>query len=227
MNKPWRLGLVALAVLTTACGPKPLPLADAQQLRAADGSYGQDIYGVRRAAGEAVPSMRGNQVIQVRTYTVKTNDFGNEVADQEIAGAECLAKAEDSSVIVRTPGALTVPLYGMRSPDMTIKCIKPGFQDAIAVVEKFNLTQARKNQAVANAAASTGLIGLVVGVAVSAAIAVANDPENDEFNYVKPNLWLRPGEGSRSLVEDQETVTPVGADASPETVDQTLSVPSG
>lgn len=191
--------LLVAAVLVSACGPKLLPLSDVQQLQARDGSYGQDIYGFRRAAGEDVPTMRGNQIVPIRTFTVKTNDFGNEVADQEVADAECLVKAEDAEARIRTPGALHVPVYGYRSPDMTVQCIKPGYQDAVNLINKFNLTQQRKNQAVANAAASGGLIGALVGVAVTAAISAANDPKNDDFNYRAPKLFLRPGEGSEAL----------------------------
>lgn len=197
---PRAAAVVAVATLASACGgPKLLPLADAQQLKAADGSYGQDIYGVRRAAGEDIPNLQGNQVVQIRTFTVKTNDFGSQVNDQEIPGAECEIVAEDATARIRTPGALTVPIYGYRSPDMTVKCIKEGYADAVAVMTKFNLTQAQKNQAVANAAASGGLIGALVGVAVTSAIAAANDPKNDDYNYPPPRLWLRPGQGSPSL----------------------------
>ena len=195
---------VAVALLTSACGPKLLPLADVQQLQARDGSYGQDIYGFRRAAGEDVPVMRGNQVLAIRTFTAKINSFGNEVVDQEVAGAECLVRAEDSQTRIRTPGALHVPLYGFRSPDMTVQCIKPGFQDAVHAVTKFNLTQQKKTRAVRNAARSGGLLGALVGVAISTAIAVANDPEDDDFNYRAASLVLRPGEGSEALPDTPE-----------------------
>lgn len=205
---------VALAAAATvgACGPKLLPLADVQQLQARDGSYGQDIYGVRRAAGENVPTMRGNQILEIRTFATETNDFGNEVAGQELPGSECLVKAEDAATRIRTPGALHVPLYGYRSPDMTVQCIRPGFKDSIASVTKFNLTAAQNQQAIANAAATGGIIGALVGVAVGAAVAAANDPTNDEFNYRAPRLLMRPGEGSESLPEDPPAEAEMASD---------------
>lgn len=189
----------AVATLLGACGPKLLPLADVQQLASRDGAYGQDIYGVRRAAGEPVPAMRGNQVVDIRTFTVKTNDFGNEVRDQEVAGAECLVKAENSEARIRTPGALHVPLYGYRSPEMTVQCVKDGFQDTINTIGTFNLSARQRQQAVTSAGASAGLIGLAVGLAVGAAIAASADETQDVFNYAAPSLLLRPGQGSDAL----------------------------
>jgi hypothetical protein len=176
-----------------------MPLSDVQQLNARDGSYGQDIYGKRRVSGEAVPTMRGNQVVEIRTFTAKTNDFGNEVADQEVAGAECLVKAEDAEARIRTPGALHVPLYGYRSPDMTVQCIKPGFRDAVSTVNKYNLTQAQRAQSINAAGAGAGLIGALVATAVNVAVAAANDPTDDDYNYISPKLLLRPGDGSAAL----------------------------
>ena len=209
------MSAVACGLLLSACGPQLMPLSDVQQLKAADGSYGQDIYGFRRAQGENVPNMRGNQVVEIRTFTAKTNDFGNEVADQEIAGAECVVIAEDSQAKIRTPGALHVPLYGYRSPDMTVQCIKPGFQDAVNAIGKYNLTQAQRSQAISNAAASGGIIGALVGVAVNVAVAAANDPTDDDYNYIAPRLLLRPGQGSGSLpsASDAQTGTPAEAPA--------------
>lgn len=189
----------AVATLLGACGPKLLPLADVQQLQSRDGAYGQDIYGVRRAAGEPVPAMRGNQVVHIRTFTSRTNDFGNEVADKEMPGAECVVKAENSEARIRTPGALHVPLYGYRSPDMTVQCVKDGFQDAINTIGTFNLSAQQRQQAVANAGAGAGLIGLAVGLAVGAAIAASTDETQDVFNYASPKLFLRPGQGSGAL----------------------------
>ena len=171
--------------MAAACAEKPLPLADVQQLKAADGSYGQDIYGKRRAAGEPVPVMRGNQLLEIRSYTVKEGDFGTEVRDKEIAGAECLVQAEDASATVRTPGAMHIPLYGYRTPAISIACRKDGFANAIVPVRTYNVTQSDR--------AAVGAQGGLIGVLVTAAINAASDETNDVYNYVAPDIRMRPG----------------------------------
>lgn len=196
----------AVATLLGACGPKPLPLADVKQLQAADGSYGQDIFGKRRAAGEPVPTMRGNQLLEVRTYNVEDGSFGNEVAGTEIAGAECQVRAEDAATNVRTPGAVHVPLYGYRTPAISVVCTREGYANAITPIRTYNRTQAER--------AAAGSQGGLIGVLVTAAINAASDETNDVFNYVQPRILLRPGTPEPlpellqpAVVETAETTT--------------------
>lgn len=185
------LGILMLAAVAAACAPKPLPLVQVVSLEANDGSFGQDIYGKRRAAGDPVPPLRGNQVLNIRTYLAETNDFGNEVRGTEMAGAECEVKTDGGSARVRTPGAVHVPLYGYRTPQLSVQCVQAGFADGIVTVGTFNKTHA-ETMAIA---AQGGIIGVVLGAAVNA----ASDITNDDFYYVPPAVLMRPGEGSGTL----------------------------
>ena len=191
------IGLVLLLAGLSACGTPPLPLADVAVIKAADGSTdGMDIYAVRRAAGEQVPALRGNQIVEVRTYLPKTNDFGQEVPGQEIAGALCDVILDNHRAQVRTPGGVHVPLYGYQTAAFSVECQLDGFKKAIVVAQPFNQTIAQRRAAAGAAAGSAGLLGALVAVVVVEGINAASDETNDEFRYALPPVLMRQGTGT-------------------------------
>ena len=186
-----KLLLLCFAGAAAACVAQPLPLTQVVSMEADDGSEGPDVYAGRRAAGQAVPALSGNQVLEIRTYLTEENSFGTEVRGAEMAGAECDVKGDGGSARVKTPGAVHVPLYGYRTPQLSVQCVRNGFQDGIVSVGTFNLTHAQTMQI----ASQGGIVGVLLGAAVNA----ASDITNDEFRYVQPSILMRPGEGSGAL----------------------------
>ena len=188
---------IACILLLSACGTPPMPLADVAVIKAADGATdGMDIYAMRRAAGERVPALRGDQIVEVRTYLPKINDFGQEVPGQEIAGALCDVVLDNHRAQVRTPGGVHVPLYGYQTAAFSVECQLDGFRKAIVVAQPFNQTIAQRRAAAGAAAGSAGLLGALVAVVVVEGINAASDETNDEFRYAVPPVLMRQGEGT-------------------------------
>lgn len=195
MVNPWRIaGLLLIAVGLAACAVPKLPLTDVAVIKAPDGSAdGMDIYSGRRAAGETVPQLRGNQIIEVRTYLPRIDDFGNEVAGQEIAGASCEAILDTHRATVRTPGGVHVPLYGYVTAPMSLECEMPGFGKSIVVAQPYNKTISDRRASTSAAGAGGGLLGVLVATVIVEGINAASDETNDEFVYAVPPILMRKG----------------------------------
>ena len=58
--------------------------------------------GTLSRAGEKVPELAGDQLLDVRSFVTAEGPFG-EIAGEEFAGAKCLVKARDYSAQVTTP----------------------------------------------------------------------------------------------------------------------------
>lgn len=200
---------VSLVAAVSGCTQPGMPLSDVVVLRAsADPNSSTDIYAERRAAGEQVPAQRGTQIMEVRTYSPRINDFGNEVAGEELAGAVCDVALEEFGATVRTPGAVHVPLYGYRTAPMTLTCRLAGCEDCTVIAEPYNKTIADRRESASTAAAAGGLVGALVGVMIVEAINAASDETNDEFLYEVPPIIMRPApSGQADIVESTSAPT--------------------
>ncbi|MEM7190206.1 MAG: hypothetical protein AAF439_11395 [Pseudomonadota bacterium] len=201
MRKLLLLFAVPAIALLAGCAEPQLPLADVAVIKAVDGSTdGMDIYAARRNAGESVPNQRGNQIVEVRTYLPKTDDFGQEVPGQEISGALCEAILDNHRATVRTPGGIHVPLYGYVTAPFSVTCNMDGFQKSVGIFKPFNKTISDRRAATASAGASGGLLGAVIAVVIVEGINAASDETNDEFIYGTAPILMRPGTTSADTV---------------------------
>ncbi len=198
------LAAAASIILLSACAEKRLPLADVTVIKASDGSSdGMDIYAARRKAGEPVPAMRGNQIVEVRSFLPRTNDFGNETTGQELVGAKCDVSMGTHSASVMTPGGVHVPLYGKQSPEFSVRCARNGFQPAMVVFRAYNKTVADRRAAAAASGASAGLLGEGPELSTGRTINAASDDSNDVFQYADRPILLRPGGAGEQTVQTE------------------------
>ena len=198
------LAAAASIILLSACAEKRLPLADVTVIKASDGSSdGMDIYAARRKAGEPVPAMRGNQIVEVRSFLPRTNDFGNETTGQELVGARCDVSMGTHSASVMTPGGVHVPLYGKQSPEFSVRCVRNGFQPAVVVFRPYNKTVADRRAAAAASGASGGLLGALLATVVVEGINAASDDSNDVFQYADRPILLRPGRAGEQTAQTE------------------------
>ncbi len=194
MKRIFALAVCGLACLVSGCVEPKLPLADVAVIKAVNGDTdGMDIYALRRANGEDVPALRGNQIVEIRTYLPRTNDFGNEVPGQEVSGALCEAILDNHHAKVRTPGGIHVPIYGYRTAPFSVTCQMDGFNDAIVVANPFNKTIADRRASASAAAAGGGALGVLVAAVVVEGINAASDETNDVFHYNVPPILMRQG----------------------------------
>ena len=209
-----RFALTLLALGTVSACTEPLPLTGVTNLTAEDSEYGLDIYAARRASDSTVPAVRGNHIVEIRTF----DEVGSE--DQtvaEMAGAECLIQTDGGSAVVTSPAGVRVNVYGLRTPPMDVQCIKEGFSDATVILPPFNLTKARRLQ---SAAAAPGLIGLVA-LTVVAGVNAASDETEHDFHYESKRIIMKKGSGSDALPEPAR-LQPVSEDTDlvPSTADE-------
>ncbi|MCZ8271555.1 MAG: hypothetical protein O9306_13560 [Beijerinckiaceae bacterium] len=125
------------------------------------------------------PPTHGDTPVVIRAYKFDAEAPGNR--GEEIAGANCNVTSVHFSAAVRTPVSLTVPLYGISTPTLTVMCAKPGMGSGSLVVSPFNKTTTD----MISAGSSAGLAGLLLmGV-----IAAASDPS--QHQYVYPiQIWI-------------------------------------
>ena len=205
MKLALKRALIVLAVgLVSACaGTPPMPLTDVQYMKAKDPQYGRDIYGARRAAGESVPTVAGNQIVQIRTYSPITDSEGS-TKNVEFGDAQCVVDGDGTQVSVRSPGAVHVALYGFQTPQMTVKCEKEGFDNGIAIIPTFNMTQQENLQIGASA-------GGLIGLAIMAGVNAASDETNDKYMYGLSPVVMKPsGDRKLAYIETQPASATLG-----------------
>jgi hypothetical protein len=151
--------VLSLVLLTAACA-KPLEVGSITEIKPRTaGAQGLDVYAKRRAAGEALPAMAGDQVVEVRTYSAGTPDKARE----EMAGAACSLSTGDFVADFTTPAKVRVPNYRDKSSVLAVSCDKPGYQRKLEEVAVYNATKANNLAAGSGA----GVVGLVVALAVN------------------------------------------------------------
>jgi hypothetical protein len=178
------LAVLAIVMTLAACAAPKLPLNDISDIQTPEGISTADPYEQARASGQDIPLKRGTEIIEVRTYEKTPDPKNHSNTVKEISGAKCTVKSDVYSSVVETPGGVRVPLYGIRTPELSVTCKKQKYKDVTTVYRTFNKTEAdryRKYQ-------SAGLIGLLISSAVNA----ADDDTDDEYNYMMPQIILTP-----------------------------------
>ena len=177
------LAISALALLACSCAPPLLEVSSISEIRPNSGGPGLDVYAARRRAGEKVPELAGDQLLDVRSFVTAEGPFG-EIAGEEFAGAKCLVKARDYSAQVTTPARLRVPIYRLESSALSVACEREGYEPRSVVLEVYNKTKADRYAATSG----NGLAGLLV----VAAINELSDETKHEFAYPTARVIMTP-----------------------------------
>jgi hypothetical protein len=151
--------ILSLCLLTAACA-KPLEVGSITEIKPRTaGAQGLDVYAGRRAAGEPMPQMAGDQIVEVRTFNSGTTDKPRE----EMAGASCSLTTGDFVADFTTPAKVRVPNYRDKSSALAVSCEKTGYQRKLREVTVYNDTKASN----LSAGSGAGVVGLVVALAVN------------------------------------------------------------
>ena len=156
-NKFGRIA-AALVVVTVvgACAAPRAPLSGITDVVGPGGAVGGDVYATLRINGVDYPEYRGSHVIEVRAddATKKSDD-----ETREIMGALCLLRGDVWHAEVQTPMGVRVPLYGHRSPSLSLECEADGFATIAEVVAPYNKSRRDRQDAMSQAGAQGGLVG--------------------------------------------------------------------
>lgn len=121
--------------------------------------------------------LRGYHPTAIRAFN------GTATQKTEIVGAPCEVTGSGFSAKIVTPAAVNIPVYGLRSKALYVKCSFNG-QELDKSVPPLNLTE---QKALANGA-SGGLLGVIV---VGAVVAGRKNKEQDEYGYNVPNFVFK------------------------------------
>ena len=141
-------------------------------------AVGIDVYARDRSRGNPVPRFRGQETVQVRTFS---NADGGGYG--EVSGVTCILDSGLYDAQFSTPANIGVPDYGPDSPSLFVRCEALGKSGSMTV-DAFNLTAAQRQ----NSALGTGLLGAIIIGAVNAANV---DPSSDEYSYPPLSVQLR------------------------------------
>lgn len=141
-------------------------------------AIGMDVYAGPRSRGNPVPSFRGQNTVQVRTFG-QLSDGGH----GEITGVQCMLDSGVYKATLATPANVIVPDYGPNSPALFVRCTTPTSSGSITV-NVVNMTAQQRSAS----AAGTGLLGAIVIGAVNEA---NRDNLNDDFGYNPIIVQLR------------------------------------
>jgi hypothetical protein len=161
-----------------------MDVSSISEIRPNSGGPGLDVYAARRRAGEKVPELAGDQILDVRSFVTADGPFGNEIPGEEFAGAKCTVKARDYSAQVTTPARLRVPIYRLESSALSVACDREGYESRSIVLEVYNKTKADRYAA----SSGNGLAGLLV----MAAINELSDETKHEFAYPQARVVMTP-----------------------------------
>jgi len=123
--------------------------------------------------------IKGYHPMPVRAF------LGSATANTEITGVPCDVIGSGFKARAVTPAAVNVPVYGLRSKAIYVKCSYNG-QEKDVSRPAVNLTESK---ALANGA-SGGLLGIIV---VSAVVAGRKNKEQDEYGYNDVNMIFKKG----------------------------------
>lgn len=118
-----------------------------------------DFYESKRAAGVITPEFSGEQLLEVRTYTVR-----HPAGTIELSGASCSLDAADFSATLQTPAKVRVPLYRQQSSPLAIVCELPGYKKKKVTVAVVDADVEKR----AASSATGGLFGLISVAAIDA-----------------------------------------------------------
>lgn len=166
--------LVILPLVLGACA-KPLEVSHVTEISSLAGRQGVDVYAAERERGLDAPRYRGDQVVEMRTYSAKPTEYGGETVGREFSGAQCILKAANYTAKFQTPAKIRVPLYGAKTSPLDVTCEHPDHQTRNKVFAFYNKTHADRLAA----GQSGGLAGLLI---VAAYNGLADSGE-DEYRY--------------------------------------------
>ena len=172
---PRLLFLVVFAALA-GCAT-PLEVGSITEIKPATGAKGVDVYEPKRLAGVVTPEFAGDQLLEVRAFTVKPGS-----GEVELSGATCALSAADFSATMQTPAKVRVPLYRQQSSTLAISCEMPGYKKKMVTVAAVDIVREKRT---ANATTG-GLIGMVSVVAVDA----FSDNTKNAWEYPRAKVVL-------------------------------------
>ena len=90
--------ILGVAIAVIAGCATPLEVGSITEIKPATGAHGVDIYEPKRLAGVVTPEFAGDQLLEVRAYTVKPGS-----GEVEVSGVACALNAADFSATMQTP----------------------------------------------------------------------------------------------------------------------------
>lgn len=188
------IGGVWILMALSGCA-KPLEVSSITEIKPQTGATGLDVYAARRAKGEQVPELAGDQIVEVRTYSEADGSVGQE----EIPGAQCKLSTPSFNADFTSPAKVRVPIYRSQSSTLAVSCHKDGFTDKLEEVAVFNATK--------NERLSLGSNGGLIGVALALAVNGMSDASQDDFKYPLVRVILgRKGPPGRVAAADPRGV---------------------
>lgn len=161
-----RISSIAWIAVLAGCSAVPLEVGSITDIQPAAGIKSAGIYQGRQWAGVTRPESTGDQVLDVRAYTMK-----NGASLTELAGATCTLTTADVSALLQTPAQVRVQLYGQNSSALIIACEMPGYKKKSVTVAAVDAAREKRKAG----EATGGLIGLI---SVAAIDALADDSKN-------------------------------------------------
>lgn len=175
------LAPVLAAVFLTAC-QTTAPIRQVTTAVPTDPNVvGNDVLAARRAAGEDVPTLRGTNLLTIRTYH-HVLQKGGRLKKEELIAATCNIQSDGFTGEVQTPGQIRVPDYGYASRIVTVRCNKEGYKEGFASVRAIDVDKTGRM----NAAAGGGVIGIVAMGVINA----VDDNKNNKFEYAPASVYM-------------------------------------
>ncbi len=124
--------------------------------------------------------LKGYHPMPVRAFKARMSQ------KTEITGVPCDVIGSGFKARIRTPAAVNVPVYGLRSKAIYVKCSYDGEELDKSYAAK-NITE---NKAMANGA-NGGILGAII---VSAVVAARKNKEADEYGYSNIDMIFKKGQ---------------------------------
>ena len=179
-----RFVLMGIVATSLAACAKPLEVGTISEIRSDHGAPGIDVYAARRRAGEKVPDLAGDQLLDVRSYVAEPGPLGGDMRGDEFPGARCVIRGRDFSAEAVTPARVRVPIYRLESSSLSVSCQHPDFGAKSVALDIYNKTKADRYAA----SSQGGLAGLVVMTAINE----MSDETKHEFAYPLARVLMTP-----------------------------------
>ncbi|MGB1236210.1 MAG: hypothetical protein ACPG5U_10795 [Planktomarina sp.] len=120
-------------------------------------------------------------IVKMATPTVRASKYNADGQSAELSGASCKIQGQGFVATVITPAVVRIPMKAGPPPNLTVTCTD-GTLTRTRVVSATNLTKQR----IQNSGAGGGLLGALM----ASAIAAAQDPSNDEYEFQRISVGL-------------------------------------
>ena len=175
--------LLLSIVFLVGCQAKKLPLSSTSVVTPTlAGASGVDVYAAKRQNGEAVPTYRGDQFVEVRSYAKQSVKNSSRKKNVEFGGARCALSGSGFEGNITTPAKIRVPIYGHESSELAVRCAADGYRPTVRTVRAFNKTKSDRLKGSGS--------GGVLGVVLVAAINAASDEKKHVFLYPEVAVLL-------------------------------------